>query len=102
MSWRSSPSGSPARRKWPKELDRTIRPPELGAAGRQGPKRRHLDADGTGHRRPCGRDVSRTFNDPPDNHLSRTPMTVDAEGWEEVLAELNATLDRLLDIQAQV
>jgi DNA-binding transcriptional ArsR family regulator len=43
-----------------------------------------------------------TFNDPPDNHLSRTPMTVDAEGWEEVVTELNSTLERLIDIQGRV
>ena len=43
-----------------------------------------------------------TFNDPPDNHISRTPMTVDEEGWEEVVSELNSTLDRLLEIQNQV
>jgi predicted ArsR family transcriptional regulator len=43
-----------------------------------------------------------TFNDPPDNHISRTPMTVDGEGWEEVVTELSSTLDRLLEIQSQV
>jgi hypothetical protein len=43
-----------------------------------------------------------TFNDPPDNHLSRTPMIVDDAGWEEVVSELNSTLDRLLEIQSQV
>ncbi len=43
-----------------------------------------------------------TFNDPPDNHISRTPMTVDNPGWEEVATELNSTLNRLMDIQARV
>jgi hypothetical protein len=43
-----------------------------------------------------------TFNDPPDNHLSRTPMTVDAEGWEEVVVALNDTLERLIGIQGEV
>jgi hypothetical protein len=43
-----------------------------------------------------------TFNDPPDNHISRTPMTVDDLGWEEVATELNSTLSNLLDIQARV
>jgi DNA-binding transcriptional ArsR family regulator len=43
-----------------------------------------------------------TFNDPPDNHISRTPMTVDDPGWDEVTAELNSTLSNLMDIQARV
>jgi hypothetical protein len=43
-----------------------------------------------------------TFNDPPDNHLSRTPLTVDAEGWEEVVTLLASTLDDLMDIQGEV
>jgi hypothetical protein len=43
-----------------------------------------------------------TFNDPPDNHISRTPMTVDDEGWEEVATLLNGTLEGLMDIQGRV
>jgi predicted ArsR family transcriptional regulator len=43
-----------------------------------------------------------TFSDPADNHISRTPLTVDAEGWTEVVTELNATLERLLQIQTRV
>jgi predicted ArsR family transcriptional regulator len=43
-----------------------------------------------------------TFSDPADNHISRTPLTVDAEGWTEVVTELNATLERLLEIQVRV
>jgi predicted ArsR family transcriptional regulator len=43
-----------------------------------------------------------TFNDPPDNHLSRTPMTVDDEGWAEVASVLRSTLNRLLEIQGRV
>jgi len=43
-----------------------------------------------------------TFNDPPDNHLSRTPMTVDEEGWAEVSGVLRSTLNRLLEIQSRV
>lgn len=43
-----------------------------------------------------------TFSDPSDNHLSRTPMTVDGEGWNEVVALLSNTLDGLMDIQGRV
>ncbi len=45
---------------------------------------------------------SGTFDDPPDNHISRTPLVVDGDGWREVVSELDATLERLLDIQQQV
>jgi len=40
-----------------------------------------------------------TFDD-DDVHLSRTPMVLDRAGWEEVVALLNETLDRVLSIQA--
>lgn len=43
-----------------------------------------------------------TFSDPADNHLSRTPMNVDREGWEEVVNLLSDTLDGLIDIQGRV
>lgn len=43
-----------------------------------------------------------TFNDPADNHISRTPLSVDREGWEEVQALLSSTLDGLLEIQGRV
>ncbi|HET6999204.1 MAG TPA: winged helix-turn-helix domain-containing protein [Solirubrobacterales bacterium] len=43
-----------------------------------------------------------TFSDPADNHLSRTPMSVDKEGWAEVVAWLAATLDGLIDIQGRI
>jgi DNA-binding transcriptional ArsR family regulator len=43
-----------------------------------------------------------TFSDPSDNHLSRTPMTVDREGWQEVVTLLAGTLDGLIDIQGRV
>ncbi len=43
-----------------------------------------------------------TFGDPPDNHLSRTPMSVDDEGWEEVVDLLASTLDELQEIQGRV
>ena len=43
-----------------------------------------------------------TFSDPSDNHISRTPMTVDKEGWQEVVTLLGSTLDGLVDIQGRV
>lgn len=45
--------------------------------------------------------VGNTFEE-KDNHVSRTPMVVDDDGWEEVVSLLNETLDKLLDIQARV
>jgi DNA-binding transcriptional ArsR family regulator len=44
--------------------------------------------------------VGNTFED-NDNHVSRTPMVVDDEGWDEVVTLLSATLDELIDIQAR-
>lgn len=43
-----------------------------------------------------------TFEDPPNNHLSRTPMQVDDEGWGEIVALLESTLNELLDIQGRI
>lgn len=55
--------------------------------------------------RVIGEDVNKamalgTVND-DDNHISRTPMTVDREGWEEVRDELEETLGRLLEIESR-
>jgi DNA-binding transcriptional ArsR family regulator len=44
--------------------------------------------------------VANTFEE-KDNHVSRTPMVVDDDGWEEVVSLLNATLDELIAIQAR-
>jgi DNA-binding transcriptional ArsR family regulator len=43
-----------------------------------------------------------TFYDPDDNHLSRTPMVVDGEGWREVISLLDCTVDKLFAIQERV
>ncbi|MGH7486054.1 MAG: helix-turn-helix domain-containing protein [bacterium] len=43
-----------------------------------------------------------TFYEHDDNHLSRTPMVVDEEGWNEVVELLSDSLDRLLIIQERV
>jgi predicted ArsR family transcriptional regulator len=43
-----------------------------------------------------------TFFDPDDNHLSRSPMNVDSEGWEETTALLDKTVHGLFKIQEKV
>ena len=43
-----------------------------------------------------------TFLDPDDNHVSRTPMLVDQNGWEETKDVLADALDRLLEVKANV
>ncbi len=45
--------------------------------------------------------IGNTFED-KDNHVSRTPMAVDDEGWEEVVSLLSETLEGLIDIQTRV
>lgn len=45
--------------------------------------------------------VGNTFEE-KDNHVSRTPMVVDDDGWDEVVSLLNKTLDELIAIQARV
>ena len=45
--------------------------------------------------------VGNTFEE-KDNHVSRTPMVVDDEGWEEVVSLLNETLDELGAIQGRI
>jgi hypothetical protein len=42
-----------------------------------------------------------TFDEREDRHLSRVPMVVDKQGWGDVTALLEATLDRVLEIQAE-
>jgi hypothetical protein len=41
-----------------------------------------------------------TFDELEDRHLSRTPMVVDRQGWDETASLLSDTLDGLLAIQA--
>jgi hypothetical protein len=41
-----------------------------------------------------------TLDELDDRHLSRTPMVVDGQGWDETATLLSQTLDRLLAIQA--
>ncbi len=42
-----------------------------------------------------------TFDELPDNHLTRTPMTLDREGWSEVVSILKETLEELFAVQAK-
>jgi hypothetical protein len=44
---------------------------------------------------------SGTMNAVDDFHVSRTPMIVDKQGFEDVTKLLDQTLDRMLEIQAQ-
>lgn len=44
---------------------------------------------------------SGTLDEVEDLHLSRTPMVVDKQGWSDAASLLDATLDRLLEIQAE-
>jgi predicted ArsR family transcriptional regulator len=42
-----------------------------------------------------------TFDELEDRHLSRTPMVVDKQGWEDAAELLANTLDRLIEIQSE-
>lgn len=42
-----------------------------------------------------------TLEQVEDIHLSRTPMVVDKQGWEDVSELLQSTLDRVLEIHAE-
>jgi ActR/RegA family two-component response regulator len=44
---------------------------------------------------------SGTMDEKEDRHLSRTPMVVDRQGWDEVSKLLSETLDRVLEIQSE-
>ncbi len=42
-----------------------------------------------------------TFDELDDRHLSRTPMAVDKQGWEDAAEVLANALDRLIEIQSE-
>jgi DNA-binding transcriptional ArsR family regulator len=44
---------------------------------------------------------SGTLDEVDDQHVSRTPMVVDMQGWDDVANLLGDTLDRVLEIQAE-
>jgi len=41
--------------------------------------------------------ASGKFDELPDNHLSRSPIAVDKEGWQEIVSILNRALDEVLE-----
>lgn len=41
------------------------------------------------------------FDELPDNHLSRSPLDVDREGWGEIVAILERTLGEVLEVNAR-
>lgn len=43
-----------------------------------------------------------TFHSTDDNHISRSPMVVDNEGWQEIISLLVGAMDELLEIQTRV
>jgi hypothetical protein len=42
-----------------------------------------------------------TLDEKEDRHLSRTPMVVDQQGWDEVSTLLSGTLERVFEIQTE-
>ncbi len=42
-----------------------------------------------------------SFDELEDRHLTRTPMVVDEQGWNETVEVLNATLEKVFEIQAE-
>lgn len=41
------------------------------------------------------------FDELPDNHLSRSPLDVDREGWKEIVAILERALDEVLEVNVK-
>jgi predicted ArsR family transcriptional regulator len=46
--------------------------------------------------------VSGTIHEPDDNHISRTVMSVDSEGWRELVDLLGDTVEGVLNIQERI
>jgi DNA-binding transcriptional ArsR family regulator len=45
--------------------------------------------------------ASGKFDELPDNHLSRSPIDVDREGWGEIVSILNRALEEVLEVNAR-
>jgi len=45
--------------------------------------------------------VAGTIDARPESHVSRTPLTLDDQGWSDVTALLSATLEKALEIQEE-
>ena len=43
----------------------------------------------------------RSTGEEEDRHLSRTPLVIDQQGWDEVSKLLSETLDRVFEIQSE-
>lgn len=43
-----------------------------------------------------------TIHEPDDNHISRTVMSVDQEGWQELVKVLDRAVSEVLDIQERI
>lgn len=41
------------------------------------------------------------FDELPDNHLSRSPLDVDREGWREIVSILERTLEEVLEVNVR-
>jgi hypothetical protein len=46
-------------------------------------------------------DQAQTFDSRPDRHLSRTPMTLDEQGWKEMAALCEEFMDRAFALQSE-
>ena len=45
--------------------------------------------------------LAETLDSHPDRHLSCTPVVIDEQGWGDIVALLEGTLNRVIEIQAQ-
>jgi DNA-binding transcriptional ArsR family regulator len=46
--------------------------------------------------------VTGTIHEPDDNHISRTVMSVDREGWQELIGVLDNAVGEVLEIQERI
>lgn len=70
-------------------VDPTLQDPLIGTILRQ-------ISDDTGRAAAEGR-----FSEIPDSHLSRAPIELDAEGWQEVVGALEVALESVLEAHAK-
>ena len=46
--------------------------------------------------------VTGTIHEPDDNHISRTVMSVDKPGWQELIEVLDRAVGEVLEIQGRI
>ncbi len=46
--------------------------------------------------------VTGTIHEPDDNHISRTVMSVDREGWQELISVLDNAVGEVLEVQERI